>query len=134
MGDVFVQIYKSTPRMLHIPICQMQSAWQTFIKISKARGSIGLFRGWTLMSVIINYWIHFLYIASNSWKLFLAFLLRAVLQSDRIVSCTLHDRKMNQEIAQQRKLLETQKAEEKQNESDAKNDKKGLFSKKNKKR
>ena len=40
---------------------------------------------------------------------------------------------MNQEIAQQRKLLETQKAEEKQNESDAKNDKKGLFSKKNKK-
>ena len=57
------------------------SAWQTFIKILKARGSIGLFRGWTLMSIIINYWIHFLYTASNSWKLFLTFLLRAVLQS-----------------------------------------------------
>ena len=67
------------------------SAWQTFIKILKARGSIGLFRGWTLMSIIINYWIHFLYTASNSWKLFLTFLLRAVLQSGsflyRVLTC-----------------------------------------------
>ena len=57
------------------------SGWQTFIKIIKANGSIGIFRGYTLMSVIINYWIHFLYMASNSWKLLLSFLLRAILQS-----------------------------------------------------
>jgi len=62
--------------------------------------------------------------------------LRAVLQSDRIVSCTLLDRKINQEVAQQRKLLESAKNENKNesnlNQSDKKKDKKGFFSKKNK--
>merc|ERR1719309_256463 len=118
LEDVFVKMYKKAPELLHGPIYQMQSGWQTFVKVLKSNGSLGLYRSWSLLGLTVNYSIHFLLLASNSWRLFIAFLMRAILQSDRIITCTLLDRKINECINNKNVLPDQnqKKSEEKSNE------------------